>query len=128
MSAKMHIRLDEVTITKYHWRGPQKVGTFGWDSSTGEVWGTLADAVKVEARRAKRRGSTNTIHPIPGGFHVRITNPLHDPGELAVILESLGFNISDALEPFFEQKIRRQRRAQEKFDREARTRGEEIVY
>jgi hypothetical protein len=128
MRTKTRIRFDEITITSYHWSGPEKAGSLGWDSATGEVWGTLAAKVTDKACQAKQEGSWNTIHPIPGGFHVRITDPMHDPGEIAVILESLGFYVPEVLAPFFERITRRQRRAQERFYREARARGEDVVY
>lgn len=69
-------RFEQIDLTEYHWQGPRKVGTLGWDSEPGQLSGTLAEKVKSEALHAKLLGFASTIHPIPGGFRVSIKDPL----------------------------------------------------
>ena len=56
---------------------------FGWDSSTGELWGPDADIVRRLAEQAKSDGSV-CVHPIPSSYE--ILRPLFDVTEMAAIL------------------------------------------
>ncbi len=58
---------------------------FGWDSSTGELWGPDADTVKRLADMAITDGSV-CVEPMPAS--VEIKDPLRNESEMAAILGS----------------------------------------
>lgn len=56
---------------------------FGWDSSTGELWGPDSIVVLKLAEQSMMDGSVD-ISPFPTSFEIK--RPLHSPTELAAIL------------------------------------------
>jgi hypothetical protein len=123
MSGKGHVRLEEVAITEYHWSGPFKVGTLGWDSRSG----TLADRVRERALEADRQGYIEIRGPVPSCFSHPITDSLHRSDQLAAVIASLDYHVPKELARFYHpRKFGRPFKKSEL--KRMRARGEEIIY
>jgi hypothetical protein len=81
--AKKRLLLDETTLHEHH--GARPVGTIGWDSNSGRLWGTLSEQIRIAGEEAKRRGFVEFPGPIPSTISIRIRDPFHTPKEFAAI-------------------------------------------
>lgn len=127
MSAKRLMRLDQIDITQYAPGEREKVGTLGWDSRTGQLWGTLAGAIRQRAAEAEGNGWAWVPGPVPSSRKHRITDPLRKPNELAAIIASFHYDVPKELLRFYHP-----RKVDHGFKKSGlkrmRDRGEEIVY
>ena len=123
---KKRLLMDESTVYKYDPDGPRPVGTIGWDSNSGRLWGTLSEQIRTAGEEAKRRGFVEFPGPIPSTISIRIRDPFHVPGEFAAIIRSLGFNVPEAIQRFFRPKF--QHSFKKSDHKRFRKNGTEIVY
>ncbi|SRR5579885_294561 len=127
MSGKRHLHFEEMVITEYDCKGPQWVGTLGWDSRTGQLWGTLAGQIRSKAESAERDGYVHVPGPVPSSPRYPITDALHKADQLAAIISSFGYFVPKEIERFYHPpKVRVSfRKSQLK---RMRARGQEILY
>jgi len=71
-------------------------GTFEWDSETGELGGTMARQVAIACAEALAAGATGYGPQCCVDYPV--TDPLHTPVEMAVIVATLGWSLPPELE------------------------------
>jgi hypothetical protein len=56
--------LDESTVYKHHADGPRPVGTIGWDSNSGRLWGTLSEQIRIAGEEGGKRFCENRLYGI----------------------------------------------------------------
>jgi hypothetical protein len=122
--AKKRLLLDETTLHEHH--GARPVGTIGWDSNSGRLWGTLSEQIRIAGEEAKRRGFVEFPGPIPSTISIRIRDPFHTPKEFAAIIRSSGFNVPEAIQRFFRPKFHHSFKKSD--HKRFRKNGTEIVY
>jgi hypothetical protein len=79
--AKKRVLLEETTV--YEHLVARRVGTIGWDSNSGRVWGTLGEQIRTAGEEAKGRGFVEVPGPNPSIISIRIRDPFHAPKEFA---------------------------------------------
>ncbi len=83
------MRLKATLYERPDWEYRRPEGSLEWDSETGRLGGTLASRV---ARRIEEAQHNGGIALGPMGEHLFATpDPLHDPVQMAVVLDVMGF-------------------------------------
>jgi hypothetical protein len=124
--SKKRVLLDDSTVYKYHPDGPRPVGTIGWDSNNGRLWGTLAEEIRAAGEEARRQGFVEVPGPVPSSITIRIHDPFRVPKEFAAILRSQGFDLPEAIKRFYRPKFPDSFKKSDL--KRSRIRGDEILY
>jgi hypothetical protein len=120
------VLVNDGTVYKYHPGGPRPVGTIGWDSNNGRLWGTLAEQIRTAGEEARRQGFVVVPGPVPSTISIRIRDPFHVPMEFAAILMSEGFDLPEAIKRFYQPKFPDSFKKSD--HKRSRIRGGEILY
>jgi hypothetical protein len=103
-----------------------RVGTIGWESNSGRLWGTLCERIRATTEEAKRQGFVEVPGPIPSTIRIRIRDPFRIPKEFAAIIMSLGFDLPEEIERFYRPKFHDSFKKSD--HKRFRIRGTEIFY
>jgi hypothetical protein len=117
---------DECDVFTNHPEGPRRVGTFGWDSNSGRLWGTLSERIRTACEEAKVRSFVEVAGPVPSSIEMRIRDLFHSVKELEAIIASLGFGPRKEVARFYRQKFDDSFKKSD--HKRFRSRGTEIVY
>jgi hypothetical protein len=104
--SRVRVFLDESDMFAYHANGPRRIGTIGWDSRNGRLWGTLSERIRAACQEAALRGFVEIAGPVPSSIEIRIRDPFHSAKELAAIMVSLGFDPPIELARYYRPKFR----------------------
>jgi hypothetical protein len=124
--AKKRVLLNESTVYAYHPDGPRPVGTIGWDSNSGRLWGTLGEQIRAAGEEAKRQGFVVVPGPVPSTISILVRDPFRVPKEFAAIIMSLGFNLPEAIARFYRPRFHDSRKKSD--HKRFGIRGTEILY